>query len=47
MGSREEAASPSSRFPEMRFPGRVLKEAGGVRSSDSGLPADETKSYGR
>ena len=39
VGSREEAASPSSRFPEMRFPGRVLKEAGGVRSSASGLPA--------
>ena len=39
MGSREKTASPSSRFPEMRFPGRVLKEAGGVRSSASGLPA--------
>ena len=40
-GSSDEATSPKSWSPEMRFAGRNLKEAGGVGSSASGLSATE------
>ena len=38
-GSSSEAATPTSRSPEIWIARRVLEEAGGVRSSASGLSA--------
>ena len=38
-GSSSEAATPTSRSPEVWIVGRVLDEAGGVGSTSSGLSA--------